>query len=1101
MATTIHIPADYSTIQAGIDAAADGDTVLVAEGTYFENGVDFLGKAILVTSTDPEDSLVVENTVVDGNSLDSVFYFHSLEDSTSILRGLTIRNGWSDDFGGGVYCIHSSPAIRNCRIKENTAASKGGGIYGLDTSLILESCSISNNSALVDGGGFACYASQPSIIACRIENNAASDDGGGVFIKDDSSLSIINSTINCNSAWGDGGGVFTLSSNPLFVSCLIKDNSSGGYGGGVYCRTSESSFLDCELTSNDAIKSGGGLFCLQSEIEINTCNFFKNLADSGGSISLWDSTAEIIGTMIYGSFAFGADGGGGVLCLDSSPQFFGCTIRKNTAFDDGGGILASVDSSHQIRNCTISTNISYENGGGICFRDNISPVIEGCSIVMNTAGDYGGGIYAAGGSSATLSNCTVAWNSADLGGGGIYCFYSSPNISRCYISRNQTEYNGGGIHCKGSDPHISNCSIDGNATDISQGGGIGCYDSSPTIFNCTITGNTSKNYGGGFYCLYSSPIVTNCILWGNLPHEMNFFSGNPIITYSDIEGGWEDEGNIDIDPRFFDPQNDDFHLRNDSPCIDAGIDCGIQEDIDGESRPQGSDFDMGSDEVRLEGPVVHISPRSFLAIGELGEHMEADILKVYSIGSDPIEYSIFSEETTWLSLEGELSGMISPGESIAIFLEYDVSCIQTGIHSDTITVLSNDPWLPVGKIPIRLEICPIGVIHVPADCSTIQEAINFAMDGETVLVADGTYAGRGNRNLDFSGKSITIMSENGASHTIIDCGHGARGFNFHTGEGPGSVLTGFTILNGYPEEGKGGGIFCSKSSPTIKECTIVSNIADDCGGGIYCTDSSPTINRCTIISNKADVYGGGIYCDNSSPAITRCVLGANISDNLGGGIFCRFESSPSITNCIVQGNNANSGGGIYCIHSSPLISNSSISDNSVCDYGGGLYCRYLASPMIVNCTITRNCADYGGGAYCTNSSLQFINCTFNKNAAPFGGSGVRFRSSPNVEIINCILWDDADQEIYATSCSLLVTYSDIEGGWPGEGNIDANPHFISYMGFDCLLRPSSPCIDAGDPAIEDALYDWHPLCPDWYVNGIRSDMGAYGGPGNIDWFR
>ncbi len=109
------------------------------------------------------------------------------------------------------------------------------------------------------------------------------------------------------------------------------------------------------------------------------------------------------------------------------------------------------------------------------------------------------------------------------------------------------------------------------------------------------------------------------------------------------------------------------------------------------------------------------------------------------------------------------------------------------------------------------------------------------------------------------------------------------------------------------------------------------------------------------------------------------------------------------------------------------------------------------------------------------------------------------RSSPTIS--NCILCDDSPEEIYVFNSDPLVTYSDIEGGWEGESNIDANPHFVSFGGFDRLLRPASPCIDAGDPAIEDVLYDWHPLCPDWYVNGTRSDMGVYGGPGNIDWFR
>jgi len=102
---------------------------------------------------------------------------------------------------------------------------------------------------------------------------------------------------------------------------------------------------------------------------------------------------------------------------------------------------------------------------------------------------------------------------------------------------------------------------------------------------------------------------------------------------------------------------------------------------------------------------------------------------------------------------------------------------------------------------------------------------------------------------------------------------------------------------------------------------------------------------------------------------------------------------------------------------------------------------------------------------------------------------------------NCILWNNAEDEILSQFGTPELSYSDIEGGWEGEGNIDVDPLFVSRLGFDFLLHPQSPCIDAGDPAIEDALYDWHPLCPDWYVNGARSDMGAYGGPGNIDWFR
>jgi hypothetical protein len=99
------------------------------------------------------------------------------------------------------------------------------------------------------------------------------------------------------------------------------------------------------------------------------------------------------------------------------------------------------------------------------------------------------------------------------------------------------------------------------------------------------------------------------------------------------------------------------------------------------------------------------------------------------------------------------------------------------------------------------------------------------------------------------------------------------------------------------------------------------------------------------------------------------------------------------------------------------------------------------------------------------------------------------------------------------SFSLEIRYSDVEGAeesvfkgeecflyWGG-GMIDTDPWFVDYRGYDYILHPKSLCIDAGDPGIEDGLYDWHPRWPKWYPDGVRSDMGVYGGPGNIDWVR
>jgi hypothetical protein len=146
---------------------------------------------------------------------------------------------------------------------------------------------------------------------------------------------------------------------------------------------------------------------------------------------------------------------------------------------------------------------------------------------------------------------------------------------------------------------------------------------------------------------------------------------------------------------------------------------------------------------------------------------------------------------------------------------------------------------------------PDDSIKVPADYSTIQAAINAAVDGDTVLVSDGTYT----EKIDFNGKAITVQSVNGAASTTIDGGDIFRVVSFLSGELATSVLNGFTITNGYSLYGDGGGIYCYSSSPTITNCTIIGNSAHD-GGGIYCYSSSPTITNCDIRNNAPDNVSG-----------------------------------------------------------------------------------------------------------------------------------------------------------------------------------------------------------------------------------------------------
>jgi len=205
------------------------------------------------------------------------------------------------------------------------------------------------------------------------------------------------------------------------------------------------------------------------------------------------------------------------------------------------------------------------------------------------------------------------------------------------------------------------------------------------------------------------------------------------------------------------------------------------------------------------------------------------------------------------------------------------------------------------------------VVHVPVDQPTIQAGIDAAQNGDTVLVADGTYTGENNRNLDFGGKLLTVRSANGSGSCIIDCQGSGRGFFFHNGETAGSVVDGFTIQNGdvvwdTPGGGRGGGIHCTSSSPTITACLVRWNQAEQDGGGIYCDwAAAVTISDCTISGNLASSYGGGICCYNDSDVVmTDCTISDNLA--IAGSGVATFASSPTMSNCSLT-DNASSGGG------------------------------------------------------------------------------------------------------------------------------------------------------------------------------------------------
>jgi predicted outer membrane repeat protein len=391
-------------------------------------------------------------------------------------------------------------------------------------------------------------------------------------------------------------------------------------------------------------------------------------------------------------------------------------------------------------------------------------------------------------------------------------------------------------------------------------------------------------------------------------------------------------------------------------------------------------------------------------------------------------------------------------------------------------------------------------------------------------VAAGTYTGEGNKNLDFGGTDLVLVSEAGPELTIIDCEGSGRGFHFHSGETVAAVVEGFTITNGYITaqypDSCGGGMYCGGgSSPTVRGCTFSENTADH-GGGMGCDESSPTVSNCDFIANLTSFGGsigggGGMWCWESSPTVSHCDFIGN-SAEFGGGmssLSLGYYERATVSNCTFSENSGYWGGGI-CGNAFTTVSDCIISENSGY-WGGGMY-RSGPDAAVINCTFLGNIAEADGGGMFTMSAsyidTQVSSCTFYENTAYRNGGGISchtiwpvinsctfygnsassgggiysgYSALPFIEntiiafglaggAIGC---GGASHEAILTCCNI---FGNAGGDWVGEGcygeiadqygvngNFSACPSFCNAEGGDFTLCDESPCLPGNHPDAYD----------------------------------
>ncbi len=523
----------------------------------------------------------------------------SRTDETAVLDGFSIVAGNSRgaDFwdGAGMCNVVGSPTVLNCTFYSNTAHF-GGGMYNLDSDPNLTGCDLVSNY----GGGMYNDNSSPKVVSCAFTNNVASGMLGG-------------------------GASNTWYSSPTFTNCAFNQNQASD-GGAMYNSTdSKATLTNCTFTGNTAtFSNGGAIYNNGSSATLIGCTFTAN------------STSDRMGR-------------GGAIYSDwwSNLTAKNCTFSSNQASKDGGAIYSDL-SDLTLSNCTFTQNrispadgpTAFAWGGAICNGSDSRPVLTDCIFVKNIAGS-GGGICNYPGANLTLKGCSFLGNSANSGG--------ALDISHCYamlvgctFSGNLAAQSGGAIHSDlAKSLKVVNCLFTGNKA--MQGGALYMYGArDTTVANCTFAANVAGT--GSTLCCGDWPSVfelTNCVLWDGLNSIWKYGDvgngpgpppgeSNISVTYSNVQGGWPGEGNIDADPCFADPgywvdandpnimveSNDpkavwadgDYHLmsqagrwdptsaswaRDDvtSPCIDAGH---VNSPIGFEPFPNGGRINVGA---------------------------------------------------------------------------------------------------------------------------------------------------------------------------------------------------------------------------------------------------------------------------------------------------------------------------------------------------------------------------------------------------------------------------------------------------------------------------------------------------------------------------